>query len=132
MFSKLKRSIFKVSYFYVVLVLLLTYLPLFVIIAISFNPESERGNITSAFDSTTFDNYLSLFSNQTFITSLSNTIIIGVIVTPISVIIAVFTVIGLVKIKPFYRETTIAVANISLINPEVITALSLAILMSAT
>ena len=71
---------------YVVLVLLAIYVPLVLIILISFNGETSRGNIKLNFDVPTFVNYINLFQNDQFINALLNSLLLGVIVTPFSLL----------------------------------------------
>ena len=87
---------------YVVLVLLAIYVPLVLIILISFNGETSRGNIKLNFDVPTFVNYINLFQNDQFINALLNSLLLGVIVTPFSLLFGVLTCYGLWK----SRKTT--------------------------
>jgi spermidine/putrescine transport system permease protein len=123
-------SIFK--NWYVLLIILVIYLPFFIIIAMSFTPESPRGNISFMYSNPTISNYISIFSNTEFLNSFSNTIVVATIVTPISVILAFFTVMGLRKSNKRVEKANLVVSNYSVISPEVITGLSLALLFSAT
>ncbi|MCQ3915354.1 MAG: hypothetical protein MJ195_01015 [Mycoplasmoidaceae bacterium] len=71
------------------------YIPLIVIILLSFNGQTDRGNIILNFDVPTAINYLELFKNNDFLNALLNSVIISVIVVPISLIIAVITCFGI-------------------------------------
>ncbi|MCQ3908004.1 MAG: hypothetical protein MJ200_00050 [Mycoplasmoidaceae bacterium] len=66
-----------------------------VIVLLSFNGQTDRGNIILNFDVPTTINYLELFKNNDFLNALLNSVIISVIVVPISLIIAVITCFGI-------------------------------------
>lgn len=117
---------------YVVLVLLAIYVPLVLIILISFNGETSRGNIKLNFDVPTFVNYISLFQNDQFINALLNSLLLGVIVTPFSLLFGVLTCYGLWKSRKTTKNFVLNVSRFSIMSPEVITGISLVLLFSAT
>ena len=91
-----KRSFFGLfKKFYIYIILLLIYIPLLIIVAISFNEPSARGNVGMNFGIPTMVNYLNLFQNDEFINALLNSLLLLVVVTPISLIIAIITCLGL-------------------------------------
>jgi spermidine/putrescine transport system permease protein len=81
--------------FYIYIILLAIYIPLIVIVIISFNQPSARGNIGMNFGVPTFVNYLNLFQNDEFINALVNSLLLLVVVTPISVLLAIITCLGI-------------------------------------
>ena len=117
---------------YVVLVLLAIYVPLVLIILISFNGETSRGNIKLNFDVPTFVNYINLFQNDQFINALLNSLLLGVIVTPLSLLFGVLTCYGLWKSRKTTKNFVLNVSRFSIMSPEVITGISLVLLFSAT
>ena len=117
---------------YVVLVLLAIYVPLVLIILISFNGETSRGNIKLNFDVPTFVNYINLFQNDQFINALLNSLLLCVIVTPFSLLFGVLTCYGLWKSKKTTKNFVLNVSRFSIMSPEVITGISLVLLFSAT
>ncbi len=117
---------------YVVLVLLAIYVPLVLIILISFNGETSRGNIKLNFDVPTFVNYINLFQNDQFINALLNSLLLGVIVTPFSLLFGVLTCYGLWKSRKTTKNFVLNVSRFSIMSPEVITGISLVLLFSAT
>lgn len=117
---------------YVVLVLLAIYVPLVLIILISFNGETSRGNIKLNFDVPTFVNYINLFQNDQFINALLNSLLLGVIVTPFSLLFGVLTCYGLWKSGKTTKNFVLNVSRFSIMSPEVITGISLVLLFSAT
>lgn len=117
---------------YVVLVLLAIYVPLVLIILISFNGETSRGNIKLNFDVPTFVNYINLFQNDQFINALLNSLLLGVIVTLFSLLFGVLTCYGLWKSRKTTKNFVLNVSRFSIMSPEVITGISLVLLFSAT
>lgn len=120
------------SKFYILFILVIIYVPLMVIVIWSFSTPSTKGNIQNSFEWNGFNNYIELFQNNEFLNGLVNTLIIAFIVTPISVIIATITCYGIWNSNKFLVKSTMFNANISIINPEIITGISLTFLFSAT
>lgn len=117
---------------YVVLVLVAIYVPLVLIIIISFNGETSRGNIKLNFDVPTFVNYINLFKDDQFINALLNSLLLGVVVTPFSLLFGVLTCYGLWKAKRATKNFVLNISRFSIMSPEVITGISLVLLFSAT
>lgn len=117
---------------YVVLVLVAIYVPLVLIIIISFNGETSRGNIKLNFDVPTFVNYINLFKDDQFINALLNSLLLGVVVTPFSLLFGVLTCYGLWKSKKTTKNLVLNISRFSIMSPEVITGISLVLLFSAT
>ena len=117
---------------YVLLVLLAIYIPLVLIILISFNGETSRGNIKLNFDVPTFINYINLFQNDQFINALLNSLLLSAIVTPFSLLFGVLTCYGLWKSRNCVKNFVLNVSRFSIMSPEVITGISLVLLFSST
>ncbi len=122
----LKRS-------YIGIVLLVIYIPLIFIVIWSFTNPSDKGNITSnATNGWGGGNFLLLVSNQDFLNALLNTFIIVSIVTPVSVLIATITAYSIWNNRKTLDRMTQFVSKVSLVNPEIITGISLTLLLSST
>ncbi|XQP55753.1 MAG: ABC transporter permease [Mycoplasmoidaceae bacterium] len=118
--------------FYIFLILAAIYIPLIVIILLSFNGQTDRGNIILNFGVPDFINYIKLFQDNEFLNALFNSLIISVIVVPISVLIATITCFGIWNAKNKYVNTIIGASKVSVAIPEPITAISLALLFTST
>ena len=127
-----KKFVSFLKKWYVFLVLIAIYVPLILIIIISFNGETSRGNIRLNFDVPTFVNYINLFQNDQFINALLNSLLLGVIVTPFSLLFGVLTCYGIWKAKNTTKNFVLNVSRFSIMSPEVITGISLVLLFSAT
>lgn len=127
-----KRFGWFIRRFYIFLILAVVYIPLIIIILLSFNGQTDKGNIIINFDIPSIINYIELFRNNDFLNSLLNSVIISIIVVPISLIIAVITCFGIWNSKNKYVNTIIGASKVSIAIPEPITAISLALLFTST
>lgn len=118
--------------FYIFLILAIIYVPLIVIILLSFNGQTDRGNIIMNFGVPDIINYIKLFHDNDFLNALLNSVIISVIVVPVSVLIAVITCFGIWNAKNKYVNTIVGTSKVSVAIPEPITAISLALLFTST
>lgn len=116
----------KLGKIYLALVLLFLYVPIFVLIVFSFN-ESKSSSVFSGF---TLDWYKRLFNNRIIISSLVNTIIIAVAASIISTILGTLAAIGINSMKRVPRAVVMNVTNMPIINPEIVTGVSLMLLFS--
>lgn len=114
----------KLSKFYLALLFIFLYAPILVLIVYSFN-ESKSKTVFSGF---TLDWYIKLFNNQLIMTSLRNTVIIAVIASVASTILGTAAAIGFSKMKKIPRAIAMNINNIPIINPEIVTGVSLMLL----
>ena len=114
----------KLSKFYIALVMLFLYAPIFVLIVFSFNESKSK----SVFTGFTFDWYLKLFRNGDILSSLANTIIIAVVASILATILGTAAAIGISNMKKFSRNVVMNTTNIPVINPEIVTGVSLMLL----
>lgn len=114
----------KLSKIYMAFVMLFLYLPIFVLIVFSFNETKSR----SVFSGFTFDWYAKLFSNELIMTSLRNTLIVSVTAAVIATILGTVAAIGINAMKKPARAITLNITNIPIINPEIVTGVSLMLL----
>ena len=116
----------KLGKIYLALVLLFLYVPIFVLIVFSFN-ESKSSSVFSGF---TLDWYKRLFNNRIIISSLVNTIIIAVAASIISTILGTLAAVGINSMRRIPRTVVMNVTNMPIINPEIVTGVSLMLLFS--
>ena len=114
----------KLSKVYMALVLIFLYLPIFVLIMYSFNTTKSR----TVFEGFTFDWYVRLFQNELILTSLRNTLIISVCAAVISTILGTAAAIGINNMRKFPKAVIMNINNIPIINPEIVTGVSLMLL----
>ncbi len=106
------------------LVLFFLYIPIFVLIVFSFNETKSR----SVFSGFTLDWYVRLFNNRIIISSLINTIIIACLASVISTVLGTLAAIGINNMKKIPKAVVMNVTNMPIINPEIVTGVSLMLL----
>ena len=116
----------KLGKLYLALIIFFLYVPIFVLIVFSFNETKSR----SVFTGFTFDWYEKLFHNRIIMTSLRNTIIIAVIASIVSTILGTLAAIGINSMKKVPKAVVMNVTNMPIINPEIITGVSLMLLFT--
>lgn len=117
---------------YIFLIVAATYIPLIIVVILSFTTASNKGNLNLGFDFNSGENWLNLFKNNDFLNAFTNTIIIVSITVPISTIIATVTCFGIWNAKQFYKSSVMGISKVNMIIPDVITGIGLAILFSIT
>ena len=114
----------KLSKIYMGLVMLFLYLPILVLVIFSFNDSKSR----SVFTGFTFEWYEKLFHNELIMTSLRNTLIVAVAASLIATLLGTAAAIGIVKMRKATKATVMQVTNIPIMNPEIVTGVSLMLL----
>ena len=109
------------------LALLFFYLPIFYIIVFSFNGKRSL----TVLDGFSLQWYEKMFNDPTMMSSIWYTIIIAVISTIVATIFGTITAIGLSKSGKFLRKATERVNELPVMNPDIVTAISLLMLFSA-
>lgn len=115
------------SRIYMGLVFLFLYIPIFVLIANSFNASKSR-TVWTGF---TLDWYVKLFHNETILKSLLNTLIIALIASVFATLLGTLAAIGIYNMKKFTRTLVINISYLPIINPEIVTGVSLMLLFVA-
>ncbi|MBP0979051.1 MAG: ABC transporter permease [Oscillospiraceae bacterium] len=121
---KTKKNFFSNSF--IGLVLCFLYLPIAVLIIFSFNQSKSRSHWTGF----TFDWYLKLFQNTVIIKSLFNTFVIAVVSSIIATIIGTIAAIGINSLNKYLKSSIMSVTYLPIINPEIVTGVSLMLLFS--
>lgn len=111
----------KLRHFYIYLVLVLLFLPIFILVAFSFN-ESKLNVIFTGF---TFDWYARLLSNPDLLEAFRNTILIAVLSTGISTVLGILSAVGLKKFKFKGKALIDKLIYIPIVIPEIVLGISL-------
>lgn len=109
---------------YVTLILCLMYAPIFVLIAFSFTEATLIGK-WSGFS---LDLYKNLFKNEQIMEALKNTILIALSSAVVSTILGTLGAVGVYYCKKRIRNGIEYIGQVPILNPEIVTALSLTIL----
>ena len=115
------------SNLYLFLVFLFLYAPIGVLIANSFNQSKSR-TVWTGF---TLDWYIKLFHNETILRSLLNTVIIALIAAALSTVLGTLAAIGIYNMKKVVRSLVLNVSYLPIINPEIVSGVSLMLLFVA-
>ncbi len=113
-----------VSKIYIVLVFFFLYMPIGVLIVNSFNASKSR-TVWTGF---TLDWYKKLFTNQTIIQSLGNTMIVAAIASVAATILGTAAAIGIFNMRRVVRDIIINITYLPILNPEIVTGVSLMLL----
>lgn len=106
---------------YIYFVLLLLFLPIFILVAFSFN-QSKLNVIFTGF---TFEWYLNLFTNSNLLEAFRNTILIAALSTTVSTIIGTISAIGLKKYNFPGKALVSKLIYIPIVIPEIVLGISL-------
>jgi len=109
---------------YIALIILFLVVPILYLIIFSFNDSSSMREFTEF----SFTKYDSLFSNDEFLEAIWVTISIAIVSTIISTIIGTIGAIAMLKLNKKKRDVILVLTNFPLMNPEIVTALSLLLL----
>lgn len=116
------------SKFYIGIIFVLLYIPIALLIVFSFN---EAGSLAE-FTGFTTDWYAELFHDEEALSSLTNSLILAVCSSVIATIIATFGALGLHHMRNRYLRGGInAVTNIPMMNPDIVTGVSMMLLFVA-
>lgn len=110
---------------YLGIIMAFLYLPIFYLIAYSFNDGK-----TSVWKGFTLKWYTALFNDAQIMGSLKNTLIIAVFASLIATVLGTAAAIGIYNFKGGVRTAIQNVSNIPIINPEIVTGVSLMLLFT--
>ncbi|NLJ73507.1 MAG: ABC transporter permease [Firmicutes bacterium] len=109
---------------YIYLIFAFLYLPIAVLVALSFNDARSRGT----WGGFTLRWYGELFRDRTIMNSLYSTLIIGISAAVIATIIGTIAAIGIHNSHGWRRKLVMNLTYIPVLNPDIVTAISLMIL----
>ena len=110
---------------YLALVMLFLYLPIIMLIVLSFNGT----NSTSVIQGFSTKWYVELFKDSATITALTNTLILAVTSAITATVIGTLAAVGIDKMKKgVVKSSVMTVTNIPMMNPEIVTGVSLMLL----
>lgn len=119
--KKFKKGL---SGFYMFLVFLFLYLPIIVLIALSFN-DSESRNVWGGF---TFSWYPSMFESDAIMSAFFTTIRITFISAIIATLLGTLAALGISAMKKKHVNIMLGATNIPLLNADIVTGISMMLL----
>ena len=108
------------------LVFLFLYLPMIVLAVASFNKGSDVGSFTGF----TLRQYGALFQDHTLLPLLRNSVITAVLAAVISTVLGTMAAVGIFHMGRRPKAIAMAVTNIPMTNPDIVTGVSLALLFA--
>lgn len=111
---------------YMGVVFLILYVPIAVMMLFSFN----AGESTSSFDGFSFQWYVSLFTEKPeLLEALRNSLILALASAAVATVIGTLAAVGLAKMRSHFAKNAInSVTNIPMMNPEIVTGISMMLL----
>ncbi|MFI3314004.1 MAG: ABC transporter permease [Eubacteriales bacterium] len=113
---------------FTVLVFVFLYIPMIVLLVASFN----QGNDIAVWKGFTFAQYGELFRDSSLLELLRNSLIIAVLSSFIATALGTMAALGIHSMRGKLRKGIMAVTNIPLTNPDIVTGVSLALLFAFT
>lgn len=117
----------RLKQFYLGFMLAFMYAPIALLIVYSFNASKSRANWTGF----TFDWYIALINDPEISKALYNTLTIAVLSSAISAVIGTAAAVGADAMRGIKKSLIMAVTNIPVVNPDIVTGVSLMILYIA-
>lgn len=109
------------SKIYTVLIMIFLYAPIGVLIVFSFNNSKSR----AVWEGFTFKWYEELIRDDSIMNALKNTLIVAVVASVCATIIGSIAAIGIFHLKKLPKSIVLQVSNIPMLNPEIVTGISL-------
>ena len=113
--------------FYLVIILLFLYAPIFTMMVLSFNNSKSR----TQWGGFTLKWYGQMFESSSIMDALYYTLIIAFLSALIASIIGTIAAIGINRMKKLPRTITIGLNNIPMVNPEIVTGISMMLVFIA-
>ncbi len=107
--------------FYLALIVIFLYAPIFTMIVLSFNNTKSR-TVWAGF---TTKWYSGMFTNAAIMRALNNTLLIALISALVATILGTAAAIGIRSMKQLPRNVVMAVNNIPMLNSDIVTGISL-------
>lgn len=107
--------------------LLFLYIPIITMMVFSFN-EKRSLSVWGGFS---LKWYVKLFEGRQMMETVTNTLVIAVLATLISVVIGTITAIGLSRSRKVIRNIVLNISDLPMLNPDIVTAIGLMLLFTA-
>ena len=111
---------------YWLFILAFLYMPIFVMIAFSFNQSKSR-TVWTGF---TLKWYVELFKNEAIIKAFATTLFVAVVAAIIATILGTIAAVGIDAMKSWEKSLVINISYMPVVNPDIITGISLLLLFN--
>jgi spermidine/putrescine transport system permease protein len=109
---------------FTVLIFIFLYIPMAVLVVASFNV----GKDITDFEGFTLMQYVEVFRDRSLLTLLANSLIISVLASAIATVFGTVAAVGISGLSPKLRRPVMALTNIPMTNPDIVTGVSLSLL----
>jgi len=109
---------------YIALIVLFLYAPILVMILFSFNDSASTSTLTGF----GLKWYKELFAKDEVAEALKNTLILAVLSSLIAGVLGTAAAVGISRMKKIWRTPVLTITNIPMMNPDIVTAVSLLML----
>ena len=109
---------------FTVLIFIFLYIPMAVLIVASFNV----GKDITEFEGFTLMQYAEVFRDRSLLTLLGNSLIISILASAIATVFGTVAAVGISGLSPRLRKPVMALTNIPMTNPDIVTGVSLSLL----
>lgn len=113
---------------YLFLIFLFLYAPIAVLIVFSFNASSTMSR--SVWSGFSFRWYSAMFQDQMLLDALRNTLIIAATAAIVSTVLGTVAAIGIFGMKKWTKRVVMNVTNLPMVNPDIVTGVSLMLLFT--
>ena len=110
--------------FYLFLIVLFLYMPIFVLIVASFNDSKILGT----WKGFTLHWYRDFFENATMMNALRTTLVIALLAAIIATVLGTIACMAMIKMKKSTKNIIVGITNIPMLNAEIVTALAFMLL----
>ena len=117
----------KLNQFFMALVFLFLYAPIFVLIVFSFNDSKSR----TVWQGFTLDWYVELFRDREITSAIGTTLLVSLLATAIATVVGALAAVGFFNMKKRIRRPLMTVNNIPMTNADIVTGVSLCLLFVA-
>ncbi|HHV32046.1 ABC transporter permease [Caproiciproducens sp. LBM24188] len=114
------------SRFYIFLIFLFLYAPIFVLIIFSFNDSATMSR--SVWSGFSMKWYSKLFQDRMLLEALRNTLVIALIASVVSTVLGTSAAIGINAMNRWMKRVVMNITNFPMVNPEIVTGVSLMLL----
>lgn len=112
---------------YIALIFVLLYFPVALMIGLSFN----NSNSSYEWGGFSFRKYIALFENEAIMEALMTTLVLGVAAAALATVLGTLACVGLLAMRKKTQNAITSVANIPLLNADIVTGVSLMLFFAA-
>ena len=109
---------------FTILIFIFLYIPMAVLIVASFNV----GKDITEFEGFTLMQYVEVFRDRSLLSLLGNSLIISILASAIATVFGTVAAVGISGLSPRLRKPVMALTNIPMTNPDIVTGVSLSLL----